>query len=798
MNFADAAKQFGGTPSGKPPVQTPAVATPGTGSFADAAKQFGGTVSDKPNVSANVPVTSSDPGFVQGLAQDLAHPFLRLGATVRQAGDQTQDILHDLGVASPLEPKEKQMLFDQTYDMGWFGKVKSIQNPWDAMGVGAQAGSWFTPVGETAKLADGAALQLAKTPFWSKAVKFMKEALPFAASQGVGVGMEKLGEGKGAGEAAMDATTNIIGNLGGYGLFKGGMNILKFAGSRILQSDIAKEANKYVLDLANKAFHLDPKFGNNMSPESAQKMMGALNQQYEKAHSQAVNAVGDALKLPTTWNDVYQGLQRKVSEFFTGLVDAKTAKYGKVMNDENTIYNLQPVHDALDRARKWLGGVNTDMAGMTSQEKMKMLQNAGTTGIGNGESALEAYMQKVQSLIGTADKTTPISTKTLDQLYMAGGHAQGAENKYIQDISTSLFQAAREDLMKQGKGDLVKLWDEAHSDWQNVNGMMGTRIASSLKNVGDSKAFVERIFGSKPSAYSEKMLQGLPEDMKSQLSDLVFNHVVDQAQKDKNGGAGLQKFLDNWSGKGLLTPQHEAMLQEFSHLVNSTYNEFSDGMMQMMGKGAEGADKAAQKAFETQGDAAAAEKVAKAVGDKPLYKLNEDGTYDFSRLSSVVEKLNTEGQYDDVVKSLSAIKDITTMKSSIGPKLRGAFEGIFGAFMIGSGHPVIGGGAILTAIKHVFQKEVKGVTAKDLANMTTTLIKQGKMTPSIMTNLITGQYDKAASLILKPMMAESGNKLTPNDVPTDMPSWFSDEFKARTGQDASPDVWNEFRSSVGQ
>jgi hypothetical protein len=108
------------------------------------------------------------PGFVQGTVQDIVRPFAKLGVTTLGAVGSALDIGKSLfQKVSGQDEQALQTLKDNAdlvarrkaegYDLGYFGNVKPIQTAKEAIGVGAEIGS-FAVGGSGASSALGAGL----------------------------------------------------------------------------------------------------------------------------------------------------------------------------------------------------------------------------------------------------------------------------------------------------------------------------------------------------------------------------------------------------------------------------------------------------------------------------------------------------------------------------------------------------------------------------------------------------------------------------------------------------------------
>ena len=101
-------------------------------------------------------------GFIQSIAQAIASPFLKFGATTFQLGEGI-GTLGKAGVQALTGDKEgaKQTLTEgaeliepgREFDFGYLGKVKSVSSAKEAIGTGVEIGGTILPIGEAGTIA---------------------------------------------------------------------------------------------------------------------------------------------------------------------------------------------------------------------------------------------------------------------------------------------------------------------------------------------------------------------------------------------------------------------------------------------------------------------------------------------------------------------------------------------------------------------------------------------------------------------------------------------------------------------
>lgn len=773
-------------------------------SIDDFNKAGGQAVSTPDTTSQGFDPDAQPANMASGFLKDALKPLWQGVATANQLVFQVKDLSHDIFHTPGLTEKEQQQLSSQSYDFGSLGSVKSWQNPLQAAGGGAQLASYIVPLGPEAQGAK-----------WI--TNLLRMSAPFAITQTVGGALSDVGEGKSGGATLGDAALNYLGSVAGMAIFKGLSSGLKATAGVLLKSEIVKSANMATLDFVNRAMSLDGRFaqGEAITAKDAALQTKALQNAYEPVHKQAMDAFAQTVQTPTTWDDVYRGVQDKVSNFFDGMVKAKDARYADVFtetmvpNANPTKGFAQPTFEALDRAKAITG------AGALPEAGAKMSPadfNAAQDAIANQDSPLAKYVSLVESKIGTADKPKPLSMKDFDQLFTSAPiEGDPKQNKAITDISTSLYESAKSELAKSSDPEAAKTlqaWNEARTQWLNVRKVASTKFFGDIKSVGDAQAFVENMMSSKPSVYTQKIIDGLDADTKGRMSDIIYNMAL-QRSRTMNanysvGGKAVQDMLDRWSPTGLIDPLHESVLRSYSQAMQGTYDDAAQMLGRLTGSEFEdtGASAAMKTAQESQIKATAAADLQKAMGSKDLYKVNDDGTYDFTNLAKTVDKINNSGEYDQLAKYLSTVDSLENVASN---KLSALVKGTFGAFMFHQ-HPFVGLGLISSSLSQLTGKDAAKITSSDISKLTGDLIKTGKLNPEgftkFLTAMISGDFKSAGGILAKfvtgGVTKTATDTVNPAPTPDEMPDWFTQGFKDRTGSDATPDHWADFNSSIQQ
>lgn len=728
------------------------------------------------NISGNESHPVSD--FISSALE--ATPFPKFLASARKAALGINDLANsyqpsDLNIVGQgfkklfsknLSTSEQEELMNDSYNVLPNGKgVKPISNnPLDAMGTGASMASYITPLGP-------------ETAGGNWALNLLKMSAPFAVTQTLGGVLTDAADGKSGKATLGDAAMNYLGSVAGFGIFKGLASGLKMVSGALLKSDVVKAANQAVLDFMGHALSLDGRFaqdGANVTAKDAALMQRSLEQSYEPVHKQAMDAFAQSVQSPTTWDDVYRGVQKKVSGLFDNMVKAKDAKYASVFRDDffptpsNASEYAKPTFDALERAKTAVGGPSAPVGGKMSVDEARAFIASGAAD--KADSPLAKYADLIQSKLGTPETPNTLSMKDYDTLFTSAPVSHDPiENKGIQDLATSVYESAHQALSKSTDPEAAKImqsWDEARTQWMNLRNMAGTKFMNNVKGIGDAQAFVEKMMSSKPTVSTQKIIDGLDADTKRQMSDIIYNMAL-QRSRTMNadysvGGEAVEKMLDSWTPTGLITPQHEAILRSYSTAMQGTYDDAAKTISGLVGAGSSAEDaisgvtsdamkakNALTTAADAQAKAGAAADITKAMGGKPLYTKNADGTFDFTNLTKMVDKINNGGEYDALAQHLSQVEDLSQTSAS---KVGSVVKGVLGATMFHQ-HPFVGLGLISSSLEKLFGKDAAKVTSADISRLTTDLIKTGRLTPDktsqFLIHIIRGDFQEAGGILAK-------------------------------------------------
>ena len=814
------------TPSVTQPTVSPATVTPGSKpsleSFINQTGQAD-SVANQPNTTTSPEATGNAfTGFMNGMLDATTLP--RWGAQAQKLELQTKDLFGGQLTDTEREELATNMFNEKGVggedrkiaafgsDADNQGKPMGFKSVLDSAGVGLSASSFLVPVGGEAK----GAFALAKSAGWFG--KLLKDTAPFAVTQALGQGAQDLGQGKGAPQALTDTAVNYITAVGGFGLLRGAGALIKATAGSLMKSDIVKSANQALIDFVGKTLSLDGRFaqGGAISAKDANLQTQYLTKQYNAVHNDAIDAIANTIKTPTDSTAIYKTVVDKVNNVFDNLFQAKDAKYGQVFS-KDMIPNTKPevgaysqIFDAIDRT----GAQLAEGAPVTSKTG-EMFFN------GKANSPAMDYLYSIQDALGPRSNPSPVSMFKLNQLYTSAPvSSNSVENKAIKDMMTSLYRGAKDELAGSTDpraSETMKAWNEAHDQWSNLREMMATKFRDTMRNVSDVGSAVENFMNSEPDVPTVNAINQLDPATKESMSEVMFNKALDLTRQppfasDYNaGGKALTKMLDNWSGTGLISPQHESILRSYADAMQGTYDDMANYLKnltenptmeagtlekQTAAQGAEGKLSSAQGA-QARLDTGSA--IEKQLGGKPLFKMNEDGSYDFTNLSKVIDKVNTNGQYDELVKQLEMVDKLGEHSSKT---LVGVTKAAIGASLFHA-HPFVSLGILRSSASDIFGKTADKVTSTDMAKFISKQMGAGKFSEQqynqFLTSVLMGDFKTAGDVFGKAFIGTTnqGKQSITNTIfpQPEMPDWFSQNFQNQTGEVATPDHYQQFLQS---
>ena len=241
------------------------------------------------------PEEKQDVGFLHGLAQDIASPFLKIASTIEGGAVSAAAML-----GSDAAAKKRQDLIENGQNYGWFGTQTPIgadafkQYKAGEIGGGKalyQMGADLAGNMLEAYVMSGGFAPLegiGKQGLWST----VKQAAPMAIAFGASEALKSQGKGEGALTSAMKGASSYIGVTAGFGLTKGGLNLLGNWGARALQAPAMRGASNAVKAFAEKVWSVLP-------AEITSATEKGINKTVNFMTSRAYSALNDEYKTVT-------------------------------------------------------------------------------------------------------------------------------------------------------------------------------------------------------------------------------------------------------------------------------------------------------------------------------------------------------------------------------------------------------------------------------------------------------------------------------------------------------------------
>lgn len=712
----------------------------------DFAKSLGGSVSNDQ--------TQEDLPWYKNLTQSLWQDsgIGRISASVSELGAESiaagAQVLGYKDFANRLQ-SEIDRSMSEGVDMGsWLGKTKPLDtnNPLDAIAQGAKASSFFVPAGEVAGMG-----KVFGSKILGKMIPWFANMAPFAVPLAVGEGIEDLSKGKGVVNAGEDVAKSLLETYGTLGLFKGGGGLIKWASTPLLKSSIVREIAGRTTQLADKMYSvLQDARG------ATQRDLNTLQNEFSQIHRDASKAVGDSLVDKSAPTMTWEIMKRKVGDMLKKGYDAAADQFSDVYNP-NIFLPKEMTPEISKEIKNAL--IKFDVP---AEEAAKFFDSKGAGGapvqgiLGNLISDIKAVMFRNKGQI-------PFNEINALWRDYGVGSPKPAENQAIKNILMSLNKDARGFLSSKPEyKPLVDRWNQANELWSNLSTGLNGKFNNLMKVSANPKAFVDSIFTKNPKDLAENLrllIDGLGKDMagldpetRKFLSQSIRNNVIDTAinysRNPAQGGEKLKQFLDLWEPKGILHPEDVTALDHLADFMTGTYEDFANGIKEATGM----ADATAQLAgkgkqvVEKEAKADLVKSALKSIEGKPLYTKTDKGTYDFSNFGKVMEKLNTDGQFDDVIKNLEKYGDLSNVS---GGKISGLVRTVVGASVAMAGHPVFGGGYALRGLGDIIGKTQGKIVQADVEKFLTEAVKRGDTSAfqKAIYELVSGGMDKAGGVM---------------------------------------------------
>lgn len=522
--------------------------------------------------------TEQKPGFVQGLAQDVARPFLSIPSTVIGAGKAA---LTRVGGGSK---EDAARALAEGTDFGYFGNVKPLNAPMAEevlKGNSANQGILRTGLNTAGTTAEIASYFMAPLKVGAGFWNTIKAAVPMAATFGAGKGLQAAGEGKGALESTAIGAGNAIGAAAGYGLFKGGAQLFSNWGARALQNEAVAAAGSRMKDLAEQTWQSLPEAFKgqvtslaDFTNATTRRTVAALRSEFDKNYNTAKDAVIDSLLPEVNTPDLTLGkYQRSLSETMGNMFRESNTLYDNVKADTTKIDSFTLAGQALSKAPR------VPVAGeKLSAEEIKSFMEAS----GKMSEPFFAFLNTM-----SLSTRQPLTMKQVMGLWQDSmGYLTGATNEeraIIRDFASGLYADARSVLEKKNP-ELLDQWDGAYQAWKKAVDVYESGPLNALKSVGDVDTFVDTML-TKPMSRPEQeaFVQSLGAN-KPAVQDLFINSILRKAKqlKPNDGAEFIRGFLDNYD-QTLLDPAQAKMLDDVAAFMDGSFDEFVLGMRQAQG-----------------------------------------------------------------------------------------------------------------------------------------------------------------------------------------------------------------------
>ena len=692
---------------------------------------------------------------------------------------------------------------------------KTQRTAFEIAGDGANIASWFlgnpaeAAIVAADKVAGTAAMDLtagaintAKSGFMNGVLNTVKEGLPYSIFQSAGAGLTDLSKGKDANTTGTDVALNLASNMAGFAFMGGAMGLIRNVGTNLIKDATVKAANRSMVDSISSLLGVDPSL--KLSGEGISHTIAGLKSDIESAHHQLVQGMANVIDTKAPQDTLWGKITGKFSPWVKSLFDSRDAAFARVGIENPDIQGGFPsVLDVISKSKTYLDSVyNTSGGDLLSKlketggkgftpEQFNALQSQGSAGI--TRSPLYQYISKVSEAIGEDGKNI-LSLKDIQSLIDQGDLVKG-ETTAAQGKINSIQKLLRDDSMANLRKDsttamIADLWTRALAESGHVSAFMKGKIAPAIKAGTEVNDFVTSLFSGKAPIESKaqeivKGLGGVGSEALDAFSELIRNtlvrHAVYTNADPMIGGKMIEDFLGKWKNTGILNTKDFGTLTDFASVMKQDFGSIVDGVRGMIERTAPKETTSemaslpakAENITTKQGALEQAQTVKKALGTKPLFNINSDGSYDMVNAVTAIKKANTGGQFDGLLTDLDKLANAKTpsQKNEIIKKIivsGGAATG----FAV-SGHPWIGYSFAAKTLLHIGnlmnlpKEKAAELTNDDIAKWVLDLVgkkdSDGKdfITPTIMTSFVSGDYDKAVNALIKSSGKVAGQVVAP-------------------------------------
>lgn len=508
--------------------------------------------------TAEAPV-SGERGFLQNMATEIIEPAIKVGSTMQKG------IMDVLG-AKYTDPEAQVAL-----------ESRSAKNLTEFTGAGLEVASY------------GIAPLRAGKGFWGA----VKSIQPVAATMGAAEGLQQVGEGKGIGEAAVEAGKTYMGVSTVGGLFGMGGELIKNWGAKLMQSKAVQESMKNLKELADDIYTTIPEafkdgFINikDLTNKNTQRAADALRKRFDTEFAIAKNNIIDAA-VPTVKN----------SEVATARFNHAISKArGDYFRDEagNELYHdvkadLQSITGFLKGAP---GKILSKIPSLGSeQDRVMQMARAGALTEGGrirgglpSEGVLQEFKQTMQQSLDqklTLRQVLNLWDESLGYL----SRANNTEKATIRDFAASLFAHTKGILEKENK-ELLGKWETAWSRWGEASRLYESPLLSEFSFPGRIDNYIQKIAAGKITAPEYEVIQKALADPKTrqEAQDLLITSLLrtTKIQSPKDASALINDFLNTFEPVGapgtFLEPEARTLLGNMALFFDNNFDSFIGGM----------------------------------------------------------------------------------------------------------------------------------------------------------------------------------------------------------------------------
>lgn len=683
-------------------------------------------------------------GMFQGLVQDVAKPFLKVGATIAQgaagliAGDRAMQNAREQGV-----------------DFGYYGTVKPFGS--DAATALQSGDISFGKAATRAGLETGGSLL--------EIASYGLAPLKAIATFGVSKGLQSASKGESASKVATEVGLGTAGGLLGYGAMNIAGRLLSNWGARALQNQAFKKATDFMRSkIDNIQNMVSPEFAGQVGAgeekyllsKSAKRVYNVAKKEYDLAFENMKNTAIDAM-VPEVNNPelTMRRFQNSLSEQMGSMFRKSAAIYDDVKADMTLIESLP-----------------------MSLAKAKTLPPS--------FSDLINVLSKPHTLKQILD----LNAEFLEQSSLYDNET----NAMFRELASKIFSDAK-NALKKSNPELLDSWNMAYQEWLKASDIYNSPVMRGLKSVGEVDTLRDKIISNTLSEPERKVVTAALQNEEKKgggFSSLLIESVLRKAKSStpSEGAKAVDSLLDGWDF--LLNEEQSLFLDDLSSFLKEDFNKVAGSMFgdvasvaekksaldvaEMVNKGDfEGIANNFFKIAETGNLKQALKHMTpgekRVVGlsilrdmfeeSMPLIEKNADGTYNAEKIMNVVNKalkdvdkiggVNKSGIVGDIFNEeqiagfeqmKSLVKDLENVKQVPKNLLNRLYHAVLGLYSAHTGR--------IGATTYQLGKVI-GPSRKEYYESISRLVNEGLKTNSVYT---IGELLKAISQMTVPVVGQ--------------------------------------------